>query len=66
MLPVCFTERHGRRGAVLVANVARPSDVPGFFGPLILTVDAACQFTIATSAHDLAKARLGEFGERWA
>ena len=41
-LAVYFTEQDGRRGAVLVIEVASPSDVPRFAEPFFPTFNADC------------------------
>jgi hypothetical protein len=62
---VYFTEQHGTRGAVLIIEVARPSDVPAFAGPWFLQFNADCEFRIAMSPEDLQHAGLDTLGAKW-
>jgi hypothetical protein len=61
-----FTEQDGRRGALLVIDVASASDVPRFAEPFFLKFNADCRFRIVMSPDELAKAGLGDLGQRWA
>ena len=63
---VYFTEQDGRRGAVLVVEVASPSDVPRFAEPFFLKFSADCRFRIVMTPDELGKAGLDELGKRWA
>jgi len=63
---VYFSERNGRRGAVLVVNVADPSAVPTLAEPWFLTFNAEVEFRIAMTPEDLARASLDALGKKWA
>jgi hypothetical protein len=62
---VYFTEQHGSRGAVLIIEVARPSDVPVFAEPWFLQFNADCEFRIVMSPEDLQQASLDTLGAKW-
>jgi|SRR5208283_4284158 len=61
-----FTEIDGHRGAILVVNLASPSDVPRLAEPWFLEFDAKVEFRITMTAEDLAKAHLDVLGKKWA
>jgi hypothetical protein len=60
-----FTEVDGRRGALLVVEVADPSRVPVLAEPFFLNFDAECQFRICMSPEDLGKSGLDDLVKRW-
>lgn len=60
-----FTEQNGTRTAVLVVNVDAPSDLPQFAEPFFLNFNADCEFRVAMTAEDLAKAGLDGLGDKW-
>lgn len=60
-----FTEQHGTRGAVMVVEMEDQSRIPFFAEPFFLNFNADCEFRIAMSPDDLAKAGLDELGEKW-
>ena len=60
-----FTEQNGTRGAVAVINVTESSQIPSFAEPFFLHFNADCEFRIAMSPEDLAKAGLEELGKKW-
>ena len=62
---VYFTEQDGSRGAVLVVDVADPSQIPALAEPWFLSFDAECEFRIAMTPEDLRKAGLGAVTEQW-
>jgi hypothetical protein len=61
-----FTENEGHRGAILAVNVDNPSQVPFYAEPWFLAFNAECEFRIAMTAEDLAKAGLEDAGKKWA
>lgn len=61
-----FTEQHGTRGAVLVVNVDRPSQIPSLAEPWFLNFNADCEFRIVMSPEDLKQAGLEDLGKKWA
>ena len=63
---VYFTERHGQRGAVMVADMASPSDVPRLAEPWFLMFNADVEFHIAMTPTDLEKAHLDQLAKQWA
>jgi hypothetical protein len=63
---VYFTEQNGHRGAILIVNVNRPSEVPALAEPWFLNFNADCQFRIVMSPEDLQQAGLEELGKKWA
>jgi hypothetical protein len=63
---VYFTEYDGCRGAMLIIDVAGPSQVPKLAEPWFLQFDAKCEFHIAMTPEDLAKAELDRLGKKWA
>lgn len=62
---VYFTEYAGQRGAVVVADVAAPSDVPRLAEPWFLTFNARVEFHVAMTPEDLGKAGLEDLGKQW-
>jgi hypothetical protein len=62
---VYFSERDGRRGAVVVIDVASPSDIPRLAEPWFLHFDARVEFRICMTPDDLEKAGLAELGVKW-
>ena len=60
-----FSERHGKRGGILIVDVASPSDVPRIAEPFFLNFNAELRFRICMSPEDLANAGLEELGEKW-
>src|SRR5260370_25631923 len=63
---VYFTEQEGHRGAVLVVNVEKASQVPALAEPWFLHFQADCKFRIAMTPEDLQRAGLPELGKkRW-
>jgi hypothetical protein len=61
-----FTEYGGRRGAVMIVDMANPSKIPAFAEPWFLTFNADVEFHAAMNADDLAKAGLDALGKKWA
>ena len=61
-----FSERDGKRGAILIVDVPEPSAVPRLAEPFFLAFDASVQFHIVMSPEDLAKAGLDELGKKYA
>ena len=62
---VFFTEHDGTRGAVLIVNVDKPSDIPSMAEPWFLSFNADCRFRIAMTPEDLAAAGLDQLGKKW-
>jgi hypothetical protein len=62
---VYFTEQNGTRGAVLIIDVAKPSQVPAYAEPWFLKFNADCEFRIVMSPNDLKDAGLEGLGKKW-
>ena len=60
-----FSERDGKRGAILIVDVSSPSDVPKLAEPWFLQFNADCKFRICMLPEDLGKANLSELGQKW-
>jgi hypothetical protein len=60
-----FTEQDGQRGAFLIVNVNKPSDVPALAEPWFLNFQADCKFRIVMTPDDLQQAGLDELGKKW-
>lgn len=58
---VYFTERDGRRGAVLVVDVPEAAAIPALSEPFFLTFGAEVRFRIAMTPEDLQRAGLEKF-----
>ena len=63
---VYFTDRDGRRGAIMIVNLEDPSKVPMFAEPWFLTFNADVEFHVVMTAEDLARAGLDALGKKWA
>lgn len=61
-----FTEHDGRRGAVIIVDLADPSKIPALAEPWFLTFEADVEFRIAMSAEDLKRAQIDDLGRKWA
>ena len=62
---VYFTEQDGKRGGVMIIDVASPSDVPRIAEPFFLTFNAEVRFHVCMTPDDLAKAGLDDLGDKW-
>ena len=62
---VYFTEYGGQRGAIMIVDVAEPSEVPKYSEPWFLLCDAEVSFHIVMTPDDLAKAGLEALGKKW-
>jgi len=62
---VYFTEQNGQRGAVMVVDMADPSQLPSFAEPWFLTFNATLHLRIAMTPDDLKKAGLDALGKKW-
>ena len=61
-----FSEQGGKRGAILVVDLADPSKIPSFAEPWFLTFNASVEFRIAMTPEDLGRANLESLGKKWA
>jgi hypothetical protein len=62
---IYFTEYNGRRGLIIIADVAEPSVVPKIAEPWFLMFNADVEFHIVMSPDDLEKAGLGNLAKKW-
>ena len=62
---VYFSERDGKRGAILVVDVPEPSRIPALAEPFFLTLNASVELRIAMTAEDLAKSDLDALGKKY-
>ena len=62
---VYFTERDGKRAAVVIVDLADPSKIPSLAEPWFLSFGADCELRIVMSPDDLANAGLDEIGRKW-
>ncbi len=62
---VYFTEQNGTRGAILIIDVAKPSQVPSLAEPWFLKFNADCEFRIVMGPDDLKNAGLEGLGKKW-
>ncbi len=60
-----FGERDGKRGGILIVDVATPSDVPRLAEPWFLNFNAEVRFRVAMTPEDLAKSDLVALGKKW-
>lgn len=63
---IYFTELGRKRGAVLIVDIAEPSDLPAIAEPWFLKFNAECEFRLAMKPEDLQKAGLDKLGKKWA
>ena len=63
---VYFTEYDGRRGAIMIVDVADPSRIPSFAEPWFLLFNADVEFHAAMTPEELGRAGLDELGKKWA
>jgi hypothetical protein len=61
-----FTEYGGRRGAVMIVEVADPSKIPFYAEPWFLTFSADVEFHSMMTPEDLRRAGLDALGKKWA
>jgi hypothetical protein len=62
---VYFTERCGKRSAIIVADLDNANKIPALAEPWFLTFNAEVRFRVAMTAEDLKAAGLGELGKKW-
>ena len=63
---VYFTEFDGRRGCIMIVDVADPSKVPALAEPWFLSFNADVSFHIVMSPEELGRAGLDAIGKKWA
>jgi hypothetical protein len=62
---VYFTEQDGHRGATLIVNLEKASQIPALAEPWFLHFNADCKFRVAMTPEDLQRAGLEELGKKW-
>ena len=63
---VYFTEYDGRRGAIMIVDIADPSKIPGIAEPWFLSFNADVSAHIVMSQEDLGRAGIDAIGKKWA
>lgn len=63
---VYFSERDGKRGALLVLDVTDASRIPALSEPFFLAFDASVKIRICMTPEDLGAAGLEELGKKYA
>ncbi len=62
---VYFTEYDGKRGAIMIVDIADPSKVPALCEPWFLSFNAEVSGHLVMSPEDLRKAGLEALGKKW-
>jgi len=62
---VYFTEYDGRRGAIMIVDLADPSGIPALAEPWFLSFNADVSAHIVMSPEDLGRAGLDALGKKW-
>ena len=62
---VYFTEYGGKRGAILIVDVADASKVPSIAEPWFLQFNADVSFHAVMTPDDLGRAGLDSLGKKW-
>jgi hypothetical protein len=62
---VYFTEYGGRRGCVMIVDVADASKVPGLAEPFFLSFNAEVRFHIVMTPEDLGRSGVDTVGKNW-
>ena len=60
-----FGERDGKRGGILIVDVAKPSDIPRLAEPWFLNFNADVEFSVVMTPDDLVEADLLTLGKKW-
>jgi hypothetical protein len=60
-----FTEQDGCRSAILIVDVADPTEIPALAEPWFLMFDASVNLRIVMSPEQLKAAGLEEIGKKW-
>lgn len=63
---VYFTEMDGRRTAVMIVDVERPSMVPALAEPWFLDFNADVEFHVVMGPEELEESGLAALGRKWA
>jgi hypothetical protein len=62
---IYFTEYDGKRGAIMIADLADPSKIPALAEPWFLSFNAEVSGHLVMTPEDLAKAGLDTIGKKW-
>lgn len=62
---VYFTEYNGRRGAIMIVDLATASAIPAIAEPWFLSFDADVEFHAVMTPEELGQAGLDELGKKW-
>ena len=62
---VYFTEYDGKRGAIMIVDIADPSKVPALCEPWFLSFNAEVSGHLVMSPEDLRRAGLEALGKKW-
>ena len=60
-----FSERGGKRGAILIVDIADPSKIPAIAEPFFLTFNASVEFRVVISPEEMGQAGLEDLGRKW-
>jgi hypothetical protein len=60
-----FGSQDGKRGGILIVDVAKPSDIPRLAEPWFLNFNAEIEFSVVMSPEDLVEADLLTLGKKW-
>jgi hypothetical protein len=60
-----FTEFDGKRGCILIVDVADPTKVPVLAEPFFMQLNAEVTFHIVMSPDELGRAGLDAIGKKW-
>lgn len=63
---VYFTDRNGKRGVMLVVDLADGSKIPALVEPWILTFQADIQLQPVMTPEDFQRSGIDELGKKWA
>jgi hypothetical protein len=62
---IYFSEQDGKRGAIMVVDIASPSGVPAVAEPFFLTLNASVKFRVAMTPEDLMASGLEEIAKKY-
>ena len=62
---VYFTDRNGKRGAVLVLDLPAASKIPSLVEPWMLSFEADIEFQPVMMPDDLKRAGMEDLGKKW-
>jgi hypothetical protein len=60
-----FGSQNGKRGGILIVDVAKPSDIPKLAEPWFLNFNAEIDFRVVMTPQDLGEANLEALGKKW-